>query len=79
MIIHLDPNLPPRVLTENLCGHDCSIPTWSLTLTLKRGPNPNHAMSVSYSLAPLWITDAGSYRLEIYLLPKQQHDRMFSE
>ena len=36
--------------------HNCSSPTWSVTLTLKRGTNsnPNHAMwpmSVSYSLA----------------------------
>jgi len=24
------------------CRDDCRLPTWSLTLTLKRGPNRNH-------------------------------------
>jgi len=42
--------------------HNCRSPTWSLTL-MKHGPNPNpdHAMSVSYSL-----TIASNYFLRIY-------------
>jgi len=51
--------------------HNCSSPTWSLTIILKLGPN-NHAMSVSYSLAHFSIPSSSvELRITEYYDPGQ--------